>query len=486
MKNINKIFIIFILWCFFLIPICNASESCKSVYDKDYIKNGKMDGRVVYFYPLGFKCEVNLRYNVAIPDQKLHLFFMGTDGNFSLESCGENRYIIHSIAEMGKFDFIVGARNNLKSKEGDKVVLNSIGCNIDNRNVWEFTKNDKGKGYKIRNQKTGLYLSLKNINKDDSGNYLVLRKDPIYWEIVCYDDDFSIPWMSMIPSGRLLSQINIPGSHDTGTRLVDGQLPQISLCQCQCLSPSEQLNAGVRMFDLRCNVRDNPKDPFITHTFPCFDGLGDMMYLSEIFESAEKFLKKNPSETIIFLVSVGKDLVQQGTNRQIEEVISNYIKSGRLWSKTYVPKLGEVRGKIVLMRRFGVSGNNQNNIKKDNFGFDMTAWEKGERYASYKGLIKLKSGARAWIQDNYICNGKTKIEYFKPSLMEANDANKISADEFVFNYMSCIKGGPINAARIVNKEIFTKGIINKGNRYGIIPIDYVTFPIARQIYESNF
>lgn len=57
--------------------------------------------------------------------------------------------------------------------------------------------------------------------------------------------------------------------------------------------------------------------------------------------------------------------------------------------------------------------------------------------------------------------------------MEANDTSKVPIDEFVFNYMSCTKNGLLKAAKIINKEIFINGIINKGHRYGIIPIDYV-------------
>lgn len=54
-------------------------------------------------------------------------------------------------------------------------------------------------------------------------------------------------WMSGIKDDTAISDISMPGTHDSGTQNVD--LPIWS--KTQNLSISEQLNIGVRYFDLR-------------------------------------------------------------------------------------------------------------------------------------------------------------------------------------------------------------------------------------------
>ncbi|MDO4364395.1 MAG: phosphatidylinositol diacylglycerol-lyase, partial [Clostridia bacterium] len=54
-------------------------------------------------------------------------------------------------------------------------------------------------------------------------------------------------WMSGIKDDTAISDISMPGTHDSGTQNVD--LPIWS--KTQSLSISEQLNIGVRYFDLR-------------------------------------------------------------------------------------------------------------------------------------------------------------------------------------------------------------------------------------------
>ena len=57
-------------------------------------------------------------------------------------------------------------------------------------------------------------------------------------------------WMSGISDSTALTDITMPGTHDSGTRNVD--LPAWS--KTQTLSITEQLNIGVRYFDLRLSM----------------------------------------------------------------------------------------------------------------------------------------------------------------------------------------------------------------------------------------
>ena len=150
-----------------------------------------------------------------------------------------------------------------------------------------------------------------------------------------------------------------------------------------------------------------------------------------------------------------------------------------------MPQLKDVRGKIVLMRRFDIVGNNPYKIGENRFGFNLAAWEENVDYSSVKQAIPLKRGTRAWIQDYFQCSGKEKYKYFKPTLKQAENFCKIPPNEFVFNYSSCRFSNPFFAARSINKKILKDNLFECGKRFGIIVMDYVTFPLARAIYQSN-
>ncbi len=62
-------------------------------------------------------------------------------------------------------------------------------------------------------------------------------------------------WMADIPDDALLSSVNIPATHDTGTAGVVEDLLQVYLLtSCQNLYYDEQLNVGARSFDIRGNA----------------------------------------------------------------------------------------------------------------------------------------------------------------------------------------------------------------------------------------
>lgn len=56
-------------------------------------------------------------------------------------------------------------------------------------------------------------------------------------------------WMSGISDDTYLSDISIPGTHDSGSRIVDSYAS--TWAKCQNLTITEQLNIGVRYLDMR-------------------------------------------------------------------------------------------------------------------------------------------------------------------------------------------------------------------------------------------
>lgn len=449
---------------------------------KQSIVGSEMDGKTVYFYPQGFNRSINVKNDMSVLGQNLHLYFMGTSSDFTLKYFGDGNYIID--ANVGGLSYVVEAPKHSK-KENDKLRVWANKKGKRQSQLWKFYKNEDG-SLQIQNSFSGLYMSLDKDGLDKDKNIIVQSKNPVNWEVICYDNEFADPWMKKINDNKLLSEINIPGTHDTGSRLVDGCSEQITQSQCQYLSPAEQLAAGVRMFDLRCTVNGFGKDPLITHGTACYDKPMNYMYLSEIFDQAEAFLAKYPSECVVFLISIGDTVSSSSKAKKLENVIANYINKGRIWSGTDVPKLKDVRGKIVLMRRFNITGDNQYKVGEDQFGFNLAAWEENVDYSSVKQAIPLKRGTHAWIQDNFQCSGKEKYKYFEPTLRQAENFDKIPVNEFVFNYSSCRFSNPFFAARSMNKKMSKNNLFKHGRRVGFIVMDYVTLPLARLVYESNW
>jgi 1-phosphatidylinositol phosphodiesterase len=93
-------------------------------------------------------------------------------------------------------------------------------------------------------------------------------------------------WMEEIDDNLLLSQITIPGTHDT-CALYGGDLPI-----CQTLSIIDQLKHGVRALDITCRHYQN--------TFPIHhDRFYQNIDFGDVQESCIYFLRAFPSETIL-------------------------------------------------------------------------------------------------------------------------------------------------------------------------------------------
>ncbi len=61
--------------------------------------------------------------------------------------------------------------------------------------------------------------------------------------------------MAGIPDDALLSSVNIPATHDTGTAgVVEDLVPSVSITSCQNLYYDESVEYGGSHFDIRANA----------------------------------------------------------------------------------------------------------------------------------------------------------------------------------------------------------------------------------------
>ena len=178
-------------------------------------------------------------------------------------------------------------------------------------------------------------------------------------------------WMKALSDHLPLSALSIPGTHNSPTYY--RALPSV---RCQAVSPIQQLENGVRFLDVRLQVDDATNHSsdalqLVHGVFPIsFTG---PKYAKGLLETVEAFLERNPSETVILCLK--REGRGNATDAQLaDRLITHYIDTQHWHTKPGIPNLGEVRGKIVLMRRFGLSDRLENELDGKGWGFDATNW----------------------------------------------------------------------------------------------------------------
>jgi 1-phosphatidylinositol phosphodiesterase len=160
-------------------------------------------------------------------------------------------------------------------------------------------------------------------------------------------------WMSHLADHVPLSALSIPGTHNSPTYYK--ALPSV---RCQAHSPVEQLNNGVRFFDIRVQP-SQPEDKsdeglnLVHGVFPI--SLTGSKKFRPLVKEIQQFLAANPSETVI--LSIKREGAGESTDKQLGEILKDHYTNPKQWyTEPRIPNLGEVRGRIVLMRRFELSG----------------------------------------------------------------------------------------------------------------------------------
>jgi len=150
--------------------------------------------------------------------------------------------------------------------------------------------------------------------------------------------------MSRLPQDTRLSALSIPGSHNAGARFE----PLAGTAKCQDATLADQLAAGVRFLDLRCrHLRDG---------FAIYHGMADQrLTFDAALDQIAGFLKAHPGECV--LASVKEEHTAAENTRTFEATFDSYVaKAPDRWClETRIPTLGDARGRMVLVRRFGAA-----------------------------------------------------------------------------------------------------------------------------------
>lgn len=186
-------------------------------------------------------------------------------------------------------------------------------------------------------------------------------------------------WMRELRDDTLLSALSIPGTHNSPT--CHTAPPSV---RCQAVSPREQLENGVRFFDIRVQPEypENPsKDELIlVHSvFPI--SLTGNKYFRDLMRDVNAFLDRNPSETLI--ISLKREGAGKATDQQLCRILHDHYAGpkSRWYTNPKIPTLGEARGKIVLIRRFNLQERLKDEHNGHGWGIDAAAWADNTAHA---------------------------------------------------------------------------------------------------------
>ena len=281
---------------------------------------------------------------------------------------------------------------------------------------------------------------------------------------------------------------------------------------------------GIRYFDIRLGKGD---DPGIDHgIFYLLKKDGHFLHLSDVIGYFKKFLNENPSEALIMLASRGND---EATDESITTAFAKVMADNPnlFYTSGHVPTLGEVRGKIVLLRRFGLAGNS---VSGHTWGLDLTQWDDKIKAHSGQSMCLVQDArgfeaigetgneepycTKVYAQDKYKLTGTDKLSWVDNALKETTGRTRNKVDVvddagatvqvqercWSINYTSCTGlshgGNPFTSARVVNEHLYKSPYINpSGNEktksdylkhIGIIASDFVDAALARSIYQRNY
>ncbi len=249
-------------------------------------------------------------------------------------------------------------------------------------------------------------------------------------------------WMSKLDDNVSLRTINMPGSHDTMALYSIADLAG----QCQSLSLHDQLNLGVRFLDIR--LKEDHDKLKAVHGF-----IDQKVSFEKITKTIEDFIAKNPSEFII--MSVKEEADPSNSEISFESALKSYLNKDIYLKDNELPsKLGDVRGKVMLLSRYA------------NSTIGVPAYE------GWADSVSFTLPNDIYVQDTYqITSAEQKQEEIVKCLNETGHALKI-------NFLSAYRTNSfppsyaVSAAEDINPWINSE--INKYNDRNIVLYDFVT------------
>ncbi|MCD9146031.1 phosphatidylinositol-specific phospholipase C [Streptomyces albireticuli] len=263
-------------------------------------------------------------------------------------------------------------------------------------------------------------------------------------------------WMSGIVDSASVTDISIPGSHESCAMHPGASL---GFAQCQEKDIGWQLNHGIRYLDIRCRAIEGS---FAIHHGPFYQ---EKMF-GDVLEICNGFLKENPSETILMRI---QQEYSEVSGEDFQAIFRDYLDKRGWGSLFYVsnsfPKLGSARGKVILMSGWPYLGSG----------------------------IRFSDSTQVDIQDDYkdptVKKKKDEIKGHLARALAADPKIKLFVNHTSANGAGSSTWTPWSFAKDMNPYVLDllgdKGIFTPGKTTGVIAMDYVNRPAGNDTGDSD-
>lgn len=296
-----------------------------------------------------------------------------------------------------------------------------------------------------------------------------------------------VEWQKHIDDNVNIATLSLPGTHNSAACHLS--FPSV---QCQGASITEQLEHGVRFFDIRCatpfytgcGLGSSPTDLQVIHgNFPVKIPLP--VKLNDVLNDVYKFLEKHKSEVVI--VSLKPEGAKKWEGDEFADLLwDKYLHNcqDRWFLENKIPKLGEARGKAVLFRRFGV----KDGERKKKYGIDA-AWWKYNCQEDDRGHIVVQDFCEV-MEPQHI---NQKVNYINEHIKRAQEYNATgNANDNAKMYINFCSGSNFWNPKCWPKNV-AKGVANGCEKNvtkgcGVIIIDYAEqdqWSFVRSLVQLN-
>jgi 1-phosphatidylinositol phosphodiesterase len=305
-------------------------------------------------------------------------------------------------------------------------------------------------------------------------------------------------WMSKVPDNARVISLSIPGTHNSCST---GGI--LGFTKTQDLDLADQLNAGIRFLDIRLShYQDNLfVHHDVVHMGKCY---------ADVLAACSSFLKLYPSETILMSIkdegrcdsALGRFAPSRVFGKPRGDPMNWVIRSNsfedafkaRTWEHVEDPSLfynlaspipgvgfananltskttlGEVRGKIILLRRFKAN--------KD-VGFDLTYWPENMRFRSVTSPVYA-------VEDHWWDPGEN--DKFKFIVTHIEEARRRDPRDLYITFSSAVNLHARSYSKMINPRLSNYLAGSSRGRVGVIVMDYFERPreLVSNVIKMNF
>ncbi|KAK9478134.1 PLC-like phosphodiesterase [Lipomyces japonicus] len=302
-------------------------------------------------------------------------------------------------------------------------------------------------------------------------------------------------WLAKFSDNVSIASLSIPGTHNSAAFY-----HSFPCVKCQGASILHQLNNGVRFLDFRVSkpylnklsvscLSSSSSSSFsgglqLCHgAFPI--SISRQVKLHNILNDVYSYLDDHPRETVI--VSLKNEGPFSWVRDEFSQILwHHYIEPcrHRWFLDPCVPTLGQVRGKIILLRRFTCSPN-----LDGTFGFPATAWTYNTTGSDYQAGIPLSIQDFCELSSSAMIKAKT--EYVESHILRSTQSLQNHSTLFM-NFTSAsnfwnLNCWPRKVATAMNAGI-KNALLNHKGSCGVLVLDFAEdddWSIVKLIINRN-